>query len=95
MQSVIDWVGKRDVISVPLRKIHDILQRILVQQISRVSANQHAELDLLVQKFSQASPFRPLDLFDVNFATAASLASVAFTYVIVLLQFKIGDSSWG
>ena len=34
---------------------------------------------------------RPLDMFDVNYATAASLIGLTTTYVIVLLQFKLSD----
>ena len=59
---------------------------------SENTTKEEIELDVLIDKFSKHSPFRPLDMFDANFATLASLAGLAFTYVIVLLQFKIGES---
>lgn len=74
------------------RRVKNALQRIKIQSIDHMSPKEEIELDVLIDKFSKHSPFRPLDMFDANFATLASLAGLAFTYVIVLLQFKIGDS---
>ena len=48
-------------------------------------------MDELLEEFSAPCPIQPLDIFDMNFANVASLAGLAFTYIIVLLQFKIGD----
>lgn len=69
-----------------------VLQKIKMQKIDKLSARNEVELDVLIDKFSASSPFRPLDMFDANYSTLASLAGLSFTYVIVLLQFKIGDS---
>jgi hypothetical protein len=49
------------------------------------------ELDVLLDLFSGVSPFRPLDIFNVNLSSAGSLAGLIVTYIIVLLQFKTGD----
>ena len=48
---------------------------------------------MLIDRFGSSAPLRPKDIFDVNFASAASLAGLVVTYVIVLLQFKLGDSA--
>ena len=56
-----------------------------------MSGKQSVQLEVLIGQFSVACPFRPLDIFDVNFGTALSLAGLTFTYVIVLMQFRIGD----
>ena len=74
------------------RRVKNALQKIKIHKIEQMSPKEEIELDVLIDKFSKHSPFRPLDMFDANFATLASLAGLAFTYVIVLLQFKIGDS---
>ena len=74
------------------RKVKNALQKMKIQRIDDMCPKEEVEVDVLIDKFSKHSPFRPLDMFDANFATLASLAGVAFTYVIVLLQFKIGDS---
>ena len=46
---------------------------------------------MLIDKFSVSCPFQPMDFFDVNLANATAMFSLCFTYVIVLLQFKIAD----
>ena len=74
------------------RRVKNTLQKIKIQRVDLMSPKEEIELDVLIDRFSKHSPFRPLDMFDANFATLASLAGLAFTYVIVLLQFKIGDS---
>ena len=48
-------------------------------------------MQVLVDKFSQECPFQPLGIFEVNLASATSMAGLSFTYVIVLLQFQISD----
>ena len=75
------------------RKIMNILQKIKIRKIDELSAKEEIEMDVLINKFSKPSPFRPLDMFDANFSTLASLGGLSFTYVIVLLQFKIGDTT--
>ena len=56
-----------------------------------MTPKQSALMDELLEEFSAPCPIQPLDMFDMNFANVASLAGLAFTYIIVLLQFKIGD----
>ena len=49
------------------------------------------KMDVLIDKFSETCPFQPLGIFDLNFSNSVSMAGLSFTYVIVLLQFKIAD----
>ena len=51
-----------------------------------------AGVAFLLDHFSAPSPLRPMDICDVNYGAAASVAGLVFTYIIVLLQFKVGDS---
>ena len=69
------------------------LQKIRLREAERMSVRESVHMEVLIDKFSESSPFRPLDMFDVNFSTAASLAGLAFTYVIVLMQFREGDNA--
>ena len=46
---------------------------------------------MLLDNFSEECPFTPLGVLDVNLSNAVSMAGLSFTYVIVLLQFQIGD----
>ena len=59
-----------------------------------MSVRETVHMEVLIEKFSKSCPFRPLDMFDVNFSTAASLAGLGFTYVIVLMQFREGETPY-
>ena len=62
-----------------------------MMEAEHMTTKQSVQMEVLVGQFSVSCPFRPLDIFDVNFGTTLSLAGLAFTYVIVLMQFRIGD----
>ena len=49
-----------------------------------------ARIDVLIEQFS-GSPITPMDIFNLNYASALTLAGISLTYIIVLLQFKQGD----
>ena len=40
-----------------------------------------------------SSPLRPLDMFNMNYSSGISISSIVFTYMIILLQFKMSDFS--
>ena len=52
-----------------------------------------SQLDVLITRYSNPGPMRPLDMFNLNFASAASTAGLLLTYLIVLMQFRAGESS--
>ena len=60
-----------------------------------MTTKQSVQMEVLSGQFAVSCPFRPLDIFDVNFGTALSLGGLTFTYVIVLMQFRIGDPLQG
>ena len=52
-------------------------------------------MEHLMEEFSSPCPIRPADMFDMNLATMISLAGLLLTYVIVFLQFKMGEGGAG
>ena len=52
-------------------------------------------MEYLMEEFSSPCPIRPADMFDMNLATMISLAGLLLTYVIVFLQFKMGEGDAG
>ena len=75
----------------PLRNVRDCLQEITIMRGNDITKEDRVNLEVLTDKFSVACPFQPLGIFDLNLSNAMSMAGLSFTYVIVLLQFKIAD----
>ena len=59
----------------------------------QLNQEEKCQLDVLITRYSNPGPIRPLDIFNLNFASAASTAGLLLTYLIVLMQFRAGDSS--
>ena len=63
---------------------------------SLLKGHHSGNLEMFLEQFcdllNKKSNSRPLDLFDVNYATTASLTGLITTYVIVLLQFKLSEA---
>ena len=53
-----------------------------------VCDKQRRELESLFNRFSVTSPIRPMDMFDMNYASFAVQNNMMFTYSIILMQFK-------
>ena len=67
-----------------------------MSEATTMSAEERVHLDVLIAKFSRCSyigPIMPLNIFNLNLRTAASMAGLALTYMLVLLKFRFGDSS--
>ena len=58
-----------------------------------MNREERCQLDVLITRYSNPGPIRPLDMFNLNFASAASSAGLLLTYLIVLMQFRAGESS--
>ncbi len=58
-----------------------------------LSSTQRCSLRILQKRFCPMTrcPLRPLDTFNVNSASGASVFGLILTYLIVLLQFKIQE----
>ena len=63
----------------------------IIEESENLTVRERSQLEALVDRYSGSAPFRPLDMFSVNFASAASIFGLGATYIIVLLQFKVGD----
>ncbi len=68
-------------------------QGLMASAAESVTLGQRRHLEAILDHFSSSvtSPLRPFDAYDVNLNSAVSLVTVIITYMIVLLQFKIGD----
>ena len=51
------------------------------------------KMDILILRFSETGPIRPLDIFNLNYASAASTIGLLVTYIIVLMQFRAVETS--
>ena len=51
------------------------------------------KMDILIVRFSNSGPIRPLDVFNLNYASAASTIGLLVTYIIVLMQFRAVETS--
>ena len=67
-------------------EIQDGLDKLLM--CHGVCERQRRELESLFKRFSVTSPIRPLDMFDMNYASYAVQNNIMFTYSIILMQFK-------
>ena len=59
--------------------------------VDALDSEDRVRMEYLMEEFSAPCPIRPADMFDMNLATMISLAGLLLTYVIVFLQFKIGE----
>ena len=80
-------------ISQYFRKIKDCLEEIKMSEAKTLSVEESVHLGVLIGRFSNPCPIMPLNLFNLNLRTAASMAGLALTYMLVLLKFRFGDTS--
>ena len=64
-----------------------------MSEAKTLSVEDGVHLNVLIGKFSNPWPIMPLNLFNLNLRTAASLAGLALTYMLVLLKFRFGDTA--
>ena len=60
-------------------------------EFESLSAKELNDLGLLVGHFEVQSPLRPMDIFNLNRSSSASVAGLVITYMIILLQMKLGE----
>jgi hypothetical protein len=48
-------------------------------------------IEVMIDQFSCFSPIRPKDVINMNYASSFSIGGLILTYLIVMLQFKMGD----
>ena len=59
----------------------------------KMSSREKCQIDALAAIFSNEGPIRPKNIFNLNFASLASTAGLLITYLIVLVQFRVGEDS--
>ncbi len=73
------------------RSVRSALLGIVVERSETLTPKEQAEILILVDHFSTPAPVRPMDVFNLNYGSGASIVGLVLTYIIVLLQFKMGD----
>ena len=71
------------------------VQRMRMDKAKRLTVEETLEIETLVDwlSFSTRSPIRPMDAFDMNYSSGASIVGLILTYMIILLQFKVSEVS--
>ena len=69
------------------------IQRMRLDNAKRLTAAEILEMDTLIDwlSFSSRAPIRPMDVFDMNYSSGASILGLILTYMIILLQFKVTE----
>ncbi len=75
------------------RRVRRGLQLVAIEEADAMSPRESQQLAFLLEHYSSESPLQPLNACNINYASGASLAGLIFTYIIVLLQFKMGELS--
>ncbi len=52
--------------------------------------NKH-KLAILLDQLGVAGIYRPSNAFEMNYSTGIGAAGIILTYIIVLMQFKVGE----
>ena len=58
--------------------------------LNDLSKQEELQLNNLIGDFKKA-PIRPMDIYNLNRASLASVMGTVLTYLIVLLQFKVAE----
>ena len=75
-------------------RIRQNLENILITFADKLERKEERQLEVLISHFSATtSPIRPCDVFNMDTANFVSVGGLIITYLIVLLQFKLGDSN--
>ena len=89
----IQWMQKGQQIS----KEYDSVRKALIctrkKYILHLTRVQEVNLETLIEKFAKDSPIRPAEIFSLNYSDGLSALGLGLTYVIVLLQFKVGETA--
>ena len=75
-------------------RIRQNLEHISINFADKLERKEEKQLEVLISHFSApSSPVRPCDVFNMDAANFVSVGGLIITYLIVLLQFKLGDSN--
>lgn len=68
-----------------------ILEDVLRDRDDEVQGKMKRDFDLLLSRLSQSNPISPYSFFGVNHSSLLQALATAFTYLIVLMQFKVSE----
>ena len=74
-------------------RIRQNLEHISINFADNLKRKEERQLEVLISHFSCPCPVRPCDIFNMNSANFVSVGGLIITYLIVLMQFKLGDSN--
>ena len=74
-------------------RIKQNLEYISINHANNLKRKEERQLEVLISHFSCPCPVRPCDIFNMNSANFVSVGGLIITYLIVLMQFKLGDSN--
>ena len=72
-------------------RVNKSLHGLYICEADILSIKQKAKFDILMVRYSNIAPMRPMDVFNLNRASGFSIGGLLLTYIIVLLQFKTGE----
>lgn len=76
--------------------IKENLEDISMHFANKLEDEEARQLDVLISRFSSTDPpIRPCDVFNMNTTSFVSIGGIILTYLIVLLQFKVGADDDG
>lgn len=84
--------SKGQKLSISFKRTKRALQQYFVTHVEDLDENECNILHLLINQYDDASPIRPKDTIDLNYNTELTAAGLMLTYMVVLLQFKIGEN---
>ena len=74
-------------------RIKQNLEHISINYANNLKRKEERQFEVLISHFSCPCPVRPCDIFNMNSANFVSVGGLIITYLIVLMQFKLGDSN--
>jgi hypothetical protein len=80
-------------LTIYMKKTKKMLETVYMENMEYFDESTTARMNILIDNFATISPIRPLDSFNLNWSTGIAACGVLMTYIVVLLQFRISDTS--
>ncbi len=73
------------------KDLTEALEGIYAREAHKMSTNMAVEFETFIRNFGMKVPIRPMDLFELTMSSGLKAFSVLVTYVVIMLQFKLGE----
>ncbi len=67
------------------------MEKFYAGEAHKMSKNDIVQVESMIRLFGTKVPIRPLDLFDLKISSGLKAFSVLVTYIVIMLQFKLGE----